>query len=189
MKKKEENLKKGGIFGIRSFFTRDEGSRFSKNNAPRSERGGLLKKKTLKRKRGEKEDKNGSDGFPRNRMYMNTTIASRRGERPIDSKGNVSSHIQCDKWAAVVRAYDDFILAIWSSSNKQSRTPIELIKYIGKTHDASHIALALLGSHAMFPNNLKRSEPMAELCRYSPYEYSHSSGLSSKELMPPASTL
>ncbi|KAK7361257.1 hypothetical protein VNO77_03306 [Canavalia gladiata] len=67
--------------------------------------------------------------------------------------------------------------------------PIKLIKYIGKTHDASDIALALLGSHAMFPNNFKCLEPMAELYLYSPYGYFHSSGLSSKELMPPTSTL
>lgn len=48
----------------------------------------------------------------------------------------------------------------------QPRMPSELIKYIGKTYNAWHIALALLESHVMlFMNETKCSESLAELYR------------------------
>ncbi|RYQ79865.1 hypothetical protein Ahy_Scaffold1g106653 isoform A [Arachis hypogaea] len=51
-------------------------------------------------------------------------------------------------------------------SHPQPRMPSELIKYIGKTYNAWHIALALLESHVMlFPNESKCSESLAELYR------------------------
>ncbi|CAO2831293.1 unnamed protein product [Amaranthus hypochondriacus] len=51
-------------------------------------------------------------------------------------------------------------------SHPQPRMPSELIKYIGKTYNAWHIALALLESHVMlFPNDAKCSECLAELYR------------------------
>uniref|UniRef100_A0A6N2M667 FAT domain-containing protein n=1 Tax=Salix viminalis TaxID=40686 RepID=A0A6N2M667_SALVM len=51
-------------------------------------------------------------------------------------------------------------------SNPQPRMPSELIKYIGKTYNAWHIALALLESHVMlFMNETKCSESLAELYR------------------------
>ncbi|KAH1158068.1 hypothetical protein GLYMA_11G077000v4 [Glycine max] len=51
-------------------------------------------------------------------------------------------------------------------SHPQPRMPSELIKYIGKTYNAWHIALALLESHVMlFPNDSKCSESLAELYR------------------------
>lgn len=51
-------------------------------------------------------------------------------------------------------------------SHPQPRMPSELIKYIGKTYNAWHIALALLESHVMlFTNDTKCSECLAELYR------------------------
>ncbi|GLU19769.1 hypothetical protein SLE2022_359970 [Rubroshorea leprosula] len=51
-------------------------------------------------------------------------------------------------------------------SHPQPRMPSELIKYIGKTYNAWHIALALLESHVMlFQNDTKCSESLAELYR------------------------
>ncbi|GKV51280.1 hypothetical protein SLEP1_g57947 [Rubroshorea leprosula] len=51
-------------------------------------------------------------------------------------------------------------------SHPQPRMPSELIKYIGKTYNAWHIALALLESHVMlFQNETKCSESLAELYR------------------------
>ncbi|XP_059645489.1 uncharacterized protein LOC132287044 [Cornus florida] len=51
-------------------------------------------------------------------------------------------------------------------SHPQPRMPSELIKYIGKTYNAWHIALALLESHVMlFVNETKCSESLAELYR------------------------
>ncbi|KAJ8771163.1 hypothetical protein K2173_023488 [Erythroxylum novogranatense] len=51
-------------------------------------------------------------------------------------------------------------------SHPQPRIPSELIKYIGKTYNAWHIALALLESHVMlFINDTKCSESLAELYR------------------------
>ncbi|XP_024180311.1 transformation/transcription domain-associated protein isoform X2 [Rosa chinensis] len=51
-------------------------------------------------------------------------------------------------------------------SHPQPRMPSELIKYIGKTYNAWHIALALLESHVMlFTNDTKCSESLAELYR------------------------
>ncbi|XVF18022.1 hypothetical protein REPUB_Repub10bG0175600 [Reevesia pubescens] len=51
-------------------------------------------------------------------------------------------------------------------SHPQPRMPSELIKYIGKTYNAWHIALALLESHVMlFMNDTKCSESLAELYR------------------------
>ncbi|KAJ4844568.1 hypothetical protein Tsubulata_023584 [Turnera subulata] len=51
-------------------------------------------------------------------------------------------------------------------SHPQPRMPSELIKYIGKTYNAWHIALALLESHVMlFMNDSKCSESLAELYR------------------------
>ncbi|XP_048334555.2 uncharacterized protein LOC107424364 isoform X2 [Ziziphus jujuba] len=51
-------------------------------------------------------------------------------------------------------------------SHPQPRMPSELIKYIGKTYNAWHIALALLESHVMlFTNDSKCSESLAELYR------------------------
>ncbi|XP_057469291.1 transcription-associated protein 1-like [Actinidia eriantha] len=51
-------------------------------------------------------------------------------------------------------------------SHPQPRMPSELIKYIGKTYNAWHIALALLESHVMlFLNDTKCSESLAELYR------------------------
>ncbi|XP_008795100.2 transformation/transcription domain-associated protein-like [Phoenix dactylifera] len=51
-------------------------------------------------------------------------------------------------------------------SHPQPRMPSELIKYIGKTYNAWHIALALLESHVMlFTNEAKCSESLAELYR------------------------
>ncbi|TYI41023.1 hypothetical protein ES332_A02G205400v1 [Gossypium tomentosum] len=51
-------------------------------------------------------------------------------------------------------------------SHPQPRMPSELIKYIGKTYNAWHIALALLESHVMlFMNETKCSESLAELYR------------------------
>ncbi|VFQ99863.1 unnamed protein product [Cuscuta campestris] len=51
-------------------------------------------------------------------------------------------------------------------SHPQPRMPSELIKYIGKTYNAWHIALALLESHVMlFINDTKCSESLAELYR------------------------
>uniref|UniRef100_A0A2P2JR38 Uncharacterized protein MANES_01G145600 n=1 Tax=Rhizophora mucronata TaxID=61149 RepID=A0A2P2JR38_RHIMU len=51
-------------------------------------------------------------------------------------------------------------------SHPQPRMPSELIKYIGKTFNAWHIALALLESHVMlFMNDTKCSECLAELYR------------------------
>ncbi|XP_044463478.1 transformation/transcription domain-associated protein-like isoform X2 [Mangifera indica] len=51
-------------------------------------------------------------------------------------------------------------------SHPQPRMPSELIKYIGKTYNAWHIALALLESHVMlFMNDAKCSESLAELYR------------------------
>ncbi|KAI4327728.1 hypothetical protein L6164_020154 [Bauhinia variegata] len=51
-------------------------------------------------------------------------------------------------------------------SHPQPRMPSELIKYIGKTYNAWHIALALLESHVMlFTNETKCSESLAELYR------------------------
>ncbi|XP_061345668.1 uncharacterized protein LOC133291419 isoform X3 [Gastrolobium bilobum] len=51
-------------------------------------------------------------------------------------------------------------------SHPQPRMPSELIKYIGKTYNAWHIALALLESHVMlFQNDSKCSESLAELYR------------------------
>ncbi|GMH24561.1 hypothetical protein Nepgr_026404 [Nepenthes gracilis] len=51
-------------------------------------------------------------------------------------------------------------------SHPQPRMPSELIKYIGKTYNAWHIALALLESHVMlFINDAKCSECLAELYR------------------------
>ncbi|MCH82648.1 transformation/transcription domain-associated protein-like, partial [Trifolium medium] len=51
-------------------------------------------------------------------------------------------------------------------SHPQPRMPSELIKYIGKTYNAWHIALALLESHVMlFPNDSKCCESLAELYR------------------------
>ncbi|KAK1401284.1 hypothetical protein POM88_000889 [Heracleum sosnowskyi] len=50
--------------------------------------------------------------------------------------------------------------------------PSELIKYIGKTYNAWHIALGLLESHVMlFLNDSKCSESMAELYRLLNEEY------------------
>ena len=52
------------------------------------------------------------------------------------------------------------------SSHPQPRMPSELIKYIGKTYNAWHIALALLESHVMlFMNQTSCSESLAELYR------------------------
>lgn len=51
-------------------------------------------------------------------------------------------------------------------SHPQPRMPSELIKYIGKTYNAWHTALALLESHVMlFTNDTKCSECLAELYR------------------------
>ncbi|KAF5735955.1 Phosphatidylinositol 3- and 4-kinase family protein with FAT domain isoform 1 [Tripterygium wilfordii] len=51
-------------------------------------------------------------------------------------------------------------------SHPQPRMPSELIKYIGKTYNAWHIALALLESHVMlFMNETKCCESLAELYR------------------------
>ncbi|KAG1327763.1 Phosphatidylinositol 3-and 4-kinase family protein with FAT domain [Cocos nucifera] len=51
-------------------------------------------------------------------------------------------------------------------SHPQPRMPSELIKYIGKTYNAWHIALALLESHVMlFMNEAKCSESLADLYR------------------------
>ncbi|KAL6959953.1 non-specific serine,threonine protein kinase [Sarracenia purpurea var. burkii] len=51
-------------------------------------------------------------------------------------------------------------------SHPQPRMPSELIKYIGKTYNAWHIALALLESHVMlFLNDTKCAESLAELYR------------------------
>ncbi|KAL8143397.1 hypothetical protein V2J09_016429 [Rumex salicifolius] len=51
-------------------------------------------------------------------------------------------------------------------SHPQPRMPSELIKYIGKTYNAWHIALALLESHVMlFVTDSKCSECLAELYR------------------------
>ncbi|KAI8537003.1 hypothetical protein RHMOL_Rhmol10G0301200 [Rhododendron molle] len=51
-------------------------------------------------------------------------------------------------------------------SHPQPRIPSELIKYIGKTYNAWHIALGLLESHVMvFLNDTKCSESLAELYR------------------------
>ncbi|XVF62182.1 hypothetical protein PTKIN_Ptkin08bG0196500 [Pterospermum kingtungense] len=51
-------------------------------------------------------------------------------------------------------------------SHPQPRMPSELIKYIGKTYNAWHIALGLLESHVMlFMNDTKCSESLAELYR------------------------
>ncbi|KAJ6295716.1 hypothetical protein OIU78_023696 [Salix suchowensis] len=51
-------------------------------------------------------------------------------------------------------------------SHPQPRMPSKLIKYIGKTYNAWHIALALLESHVMlFMNETKCSESLAELYR------------------------
>ncbi|GJS29218.1 transformation/transcription domain-associated protein-like protein isoform X2 [Tanacetum coccineum] len=51
-------------------------------------------------------------------------------------------------------------------SHPQPRMPSELIKYIGKTYNAWHIALNLLESHVMlFLNDTKCSESLAELYR------------------------
>lgn len=51
-------------------------------------------------------------------------------------------------------------------SHPQPRMPSELIKYIGKTYNAWHIALGLLESHVMlFLNDSKCSESLAELYR------------------------
>ncbi|PQQ14959.1 transformation/transcription domain-associated protein isoform X2 [Prunus yedoensis var. nudiflora] len=51
-------------------------------------------------------------------------------------------------------------------SHPQPRMPSELIKYIGKTYNAWHIALALLESHVLlFTNDAKCSESLAELYR------------------------
>lgn len=51
-------------------------------------------------------------------------------------------------------------------SHPQPRMPSELIKYIGKTYNAWHIALALLESHVMlFLNDTKCCESLAELYR------------------------
>ncbi|KAM6591803.1 hypothetical protein CsatA_014408 [Cannabis sativa] len=51
-------------------------------------------------------------------------------------------------------------------SHPQPRMPSELIKYIGKTYNAWHIALALLESHVMlFQKETKCSESLAELYR------------------------
>jgi transformation/transcription domain-associated protein len=51
-------------------------------------------------------------------------------------------------------------------SRPQPRMPSELIKYIGKTYNAWHIALALLESRVMFfMNDTKCSESLAELYR------------------------
>ena len=51
-------------------------------------------------------------------------------------------------------------------SHPQPRMPSELIKYIGKTYNAWHIALALLESHVMlFMNETKCAESLAELYR------------------------
>ncbi|KAL3525275.1 hypothetical protein ACH5RR_013647 [Cinchona calisaya] len=51
-------------------------------------------------------------------------------------------------------------------SHPQPRMPSELIKYIGKTYNAWHIALALLESHVMlFLSDTKCSESLAELYR------------------------
>ncbi|XP_047310383.1 transformation/transcription domain-associated protein-like [Impatiens glandulifera] len=51
-------------------------------------------------------------------------------------------------------------------SHPQPRMPSELIKYIGKTYNAWHTALALLESHVMlFLNDTKCSESLAELYR------------------------
>ncbi|KAH9611581.1 hypothetical protein KSS87_004438 [Heliosperma pusillum] len=51
-------------------------------------------------------------------------------------------------------------------SHPQPRMPSELIKYIGKTYNAWHIALALLESHVMlFMNDTKCAECLAELYR------------------------
>ncbi|GAB2282828.1 hypothetical protein Dimus_017364 [Dionaea muscipula] len=51
-------------------------------------------------------------------------------------------------------------------SHPQPRMPSELIKYIGKTYNAWHIALPLLESHVMlFMNDTKCSESLAELYR------------------------
>ncbi|KAJ7953120.1 Transformation/transcription domain-associated protein [Quillaja saponaria] len=51
-------------------------------------------------------------------------------------------------------------------SHPQPRMPSELIKYIGKTYNAWHIALTLLESHVMlFMNDTKCSESLAELYR------------------------
>ncbi|CAL5373324.1 unnamed protein product [Camellia sinensis] len=51
-------------------------------------------------------------------------------------------------------------------SHPQPRMPSELIKYIGKTYNAWHIALALLESHVMlFLNDSKCSESLADLYR------------------------
>ncbi|XP_010548285.1 PREDICTED: transformation/transcription domain-associated protein-like isoform X2 [Tarenaya hassleriana] len=51
-------------------------------------------------------------------------------------------------------------------SHPQPRMPSELIKYIGKTYNAWHLALALLESHVMlFMNDTKCAESLAELYR------------------------
>ncbi|GMY12228.1 transformation/transcription domain-associated protein-like isoform X1 [Fagus crenata] len=51
-------------------------------------------------------------------------------------------------------------------SHPQPRMPSELIKHIGKTYNAWHIALALLESHVMlFMNDTKCAESLAELYR------------------------
>ncbi|KAI9081282.1 hypothetical protein K1719_036782 [Acacia pycnantha] len=51
-------------------------------------------------------------------------------------------------------------------SHPQPRMPSELIKYIGKTYNAWHIALALLESHViLFMNDTKCAESLAELYR------------------------
>lgn len=51
-------------------------------------------------------------------------------------------------------------------SHPQPRMPSELIKYIGKTYNAWHIALGLLESHViLFSNDSKCSESLAELYR------------------------
>ncbi|KAJ0907922.1 putative non-specific serine/threonine protein kinase [Helianthus annuus] len=51
-------------------------------------------------------------------------------------------------------------------SHPQPKMPSELIKYIGKTYNAWHIALSLLESHVvLFLNDTKCSESLAELYR------------------------
>ncbi|CAH8274165.1 unnamed protein product [Arabidopsis lyrata] len=51
-------------------------------------------------------------------------------------------------------------------SHPQPRMPSELIKYIGKTYNAWHLALTLLETHVMlFMNDVKCAESLAELYR------------------------
>ncbi|GLJ07095.1 hypothetical protein SUGI_0058030 [Cryptomeria japonica] len=69
---------------------------------------------------------------------------------------------QQDKRPNVVQA----LLEGLSLSQPQPKIPSELIKFLGKTYNAWHIAVSLLESHVMlFPHETRCSEALAELYR------------------------